>query len=543
MTPLETLIAGWYNAFYAAAVAVAAGWTLRAGLRQGWPTGRWGLAVLAWIVGGVVGALVPGMVLGDLAAARTSIGAITFATIALALSAQALRLPTREVLDTTAVAIPLGGAVVRIGCFVAGCCRGVVTDLPLGVALHPDEELRHPVQLYESVLNAALALILWRSSGTRRPGESIVAGIGGLAAIRFATEFLRDSGKLGYLSLAQWIALPVVVICVLRLLRGKARRQLKANRSAFARKALAVAGAAVIGLAISRRLPPLETATLTLASIAAVTLIVRRSIAFAPTGITLMALQMPPVAPDSTFPRRYNFFGIGMVSGSYDTRLEQGDCDGTFATADWTRHHTFNGAAVEAGIQERSTATLSRTFRARGYLGTDRAGRAVVTAGTPRDPGGYTQQAFGVSLAGDIDRRNVGFTVGATVGQMYPADGHADEDPVSAIPFMPALGLRVGALHGASLELRLGDELPTWAPAPMATLAFGLGDSRGNRLRVGALDVGGLFVTGHYTNRQGFEIRPSIVLAPGGSDELNLIQGGIMLRKWIRVEPRPPAGR
>ena len=169
--------------------------------------------------------------------------------------------------------------------------------------------------------------------------------------------------------------------------------------------------------------------------------------------------------------------------------------------------------------------------------------QAVVTVGAPRDPGPYSRQAFAVSLAGDIDRRYVGFTLGGSLGQMYPADAWNNVEPADPIVFMPALGFRVGKLDGPSIELRVGDELPTWAPAPSMILAFGVGDSRGNRARVGATGEGGLFVSGHYTNRSGFEIRPSLIVGPGGTDPLNLFQAGIMVRKWVRAEPRPPVER
>jgi prolipoprotein diacylglyceryltransferase len=542
MAPIDALTAGWYNVFYTAAITVAGAVTLRAGLQRGWRPRVWTMALLAWVAAGVVGAIIPGLVLGELAAARTAIGAIALATLALAVTARALRLPTLEALDTTAVAIPLGGAIVRIGCFIAECCQGVVTTLPVGVALHPGDELRHPVQLYEAALEALLAAVLWRRAGGRRPGVAIVTSIGGLAAIRFATEFLRDNEKFGHLSLAQWIAVPVVVVCALRL---RARREGRPGNDwtvAFSRATLAVSALLLAGTAIDRRLPPLETATLAVAAIGVIVGLLARLRFIAPAGVTLMALQMPPLSADTTFPRRYNFFGLGATSGSYDARVQRGDCDnGT--TADWTRHHSYEGLAIEAGSRVSSTATRANTFRARGYFGTERAGRAVVTVGAPSDPGGYSHGAFAVSLAGDFDRRYAGFTLGASLGQMYPAGSWDSVEPSEGVVFLPALGFRLGELHGPSLEVRVGDELPTWAPAPSLSAALGLGDSRGNRARIGVTDLGGLFVSGHYTNRGGFEIRPSIVVAPGGSDPLNLFQAGIMVRKWVRAELPPPVER
>src|ERR1700722_8231940 len=43
------------------------------------------------------------------------------------------RMPVLPVLDTFAVALPLGHAIGRLGCFAAGCCYGKPTSLPWGV--------------------------------------------------------------------------------------------------------------------------------------------------------------------------------------------------------------------------------------------------------------------------------------------------------------------------------------------------------------------------------------------------------------------------
>ncbi|MEZ4237977.1 MAG: prolipoprotein diacylglyceryl transferase [Myxococcota bacterium] len=72
------------------------------------------------------------------------------------------RLPAFAVWDIFATAFPLSHAISRIGCFLAGCCYGLPTDVPWAVTFPADQPLAppgiplHPTQLYEA---GALLLI------------------------------------------------------------------------------------------------------------------------------------------------------------------------------------------------------------------------------------------------------------------------------------------------------------------------------------------------------------------------------------------------
>src|SRR4051812_12315845 len=215
MSPLEVVAAGPYNLFYSLAISAAAASMFVAGRRRGWNANTWALAVAAWVAAGMVGAMLPHLVLGELVGYRTSIGAVLFATLMLGLIARALRRETAEVLDTTAVAIPLGAAIVRIGCFFAECCQGVATSLPIGIALHADDVPRHPVQLYESALEIVVAMVIARRARWARPGRRFATSLFAMSAVRFTTEFVRDNDKFGGLSLAQWIVLPLGTLCLI----------------------------------------------------------------------------------------------------------------------------------------------------------------------------------------------------------------------------------------------------------------------------------------------------------------------------------------
>lgn len=120
--------------------------------------------------------------------------------------------------DYFAVAVPMGHAIGRIGCFMAGCCGG-----------HPP----HPVQLYEA---AGLGLIAWcgRSTLARVEAEDLPRGSAFwlylllYGALRLALDPLRADGRperfLG-LSAQQGLAVSLVAVALVcaRLTR-RARR-------------------------------------------------------------------------------------------------------------------------------------------------------------------------------------------------------------------------------------------------------------------------------------------------------------------------------
>ncbi|MDP2314213.1 MAG: prolipoprotein diacylglyceryl transferase [Pseudomonadota bacterium] len=113
--------------------------------------------------------------------------------------------------DAFAVALPLAQGVGRIGCFLHGCCVGAETHGPLGIVIAGVP--RHPAQLYETVLDFALAAGIWSIRARPRPaGHLFKLTLVGYATIRFALEPRRgDTG---------WMVGPltaVQVVCALAI--------------------------------------------------------------------------------------------------------------------------------------------------------------------------------------------------------------------------------------------------------------------------------------------------------------------------------------
>ncbi len=118
-------------------------------------------------------------------------------------------LPLLKTSDFLIVAVPLGHALGRIGCFLAGCCYGRPTTLPWGVrftnphALVSPELLNvplHPTQLYEAGLNFALFLLLhFASKKPHKDGKILVEYVLCYAVMRFFIEFFRGDFRGGFL--------------------------------------------------------------------------------------------------------------------------------------------------------------------------------------------------------------------------------------------------------------------------------------------------------------------------------------------------------
>ena len=175
-------------------------------------------------LGAVAGAKI-GVVLGDalwplrpfddwaalLASGRSIAGALLFGFLAVEAAKPLLRydIPPN---DRFAVALPFSIAIGRVGCLVAGCCRGAPHDGPLAIA-YDDGVLRHPAQLYEALfqLLAGWALLaMWRRKILF--GRLFALYLAAYGVFRFATEFIRDTAKpYGGLSAYQWMALAMVL--------------------------------------------------------------------------------------------------------------------------------------------------------------------------------------------------------------------------------------------------------------------------------------------------------------------------------------------
>ena len=166
-------------------------------------------------------------------AGRAAYGGLLAAIFAAAAYLKVSGEPLAPFFDRVAIGTGLTFALVRAGCFLAGCDYGMPTAGVWGVRFPPGslaaiDHLRrgfvppgapslpvHPTQLYEAALGlcAALAAAVPIARG-RRDGTAFATFLSIYAAGRFAIELLRgdlDRGAALGLSTAQWVSLAIAI--------------------------------------------------------------------------------------------------------------------------------------------------------------------------------------------------------------------------------------------------------------------------------------------------------------------------------------------
>ena len=133
-------------------------------------------------------------------------GGVIFAAPVAAWYARKQGLLLWQTADIWAPSIAVGHAIGRLGCFCAGCCYGLPTDLPWGITFNHSETLAvrgvplHPTQLYESAaefLNFAVLLVIRRRKTFQ--GQLFWMYVLNYAVIRAVIELFRGDSERGFI--------------------------------------------------------------------------------------------------------------------------------------------------------------------------------------------------------------------------------------------------------------------------------------------------------------------------------------------------------
>ena len=141
------------------------------------------------------------------------------------ISAHMMKLPLGEYADMLTPAIPLFHVFGRIGCFLAGCCFGVESNIGFifqhSLISVANDVRRMPIQLVESALNLLLFFLLaYLLKKKKLQGRLLPLYIILYSVMRFILEFWRGDGARGFvlgMSTSQFISLILVIGCVLFL--------------------------------------------------------------------------------------------------------------------------------------------------------------------------------------------------------------------------------------------------------------------------------------------------------------------------------------
>ncbi len=168
-------------------------------------------------------------------------GGLTGGGAALIFVTRYYRLNLWDMLDIGAVALPLGHAFGRLGCFSAGCCYGKPAALPWSVTFTDPHCLAtdvlntpvHPTQLYSFLFLSGLTVFLVRLYPKKRfPGQIASIYLVSYGIFRFTVEFLRGDPRGSFsaagitLSISQWMSLAVLAAgaSTFILLSGRSKR-------------------------------------------------------------------------------------------------------------------------------------------------------------------------------------------------------------------------------------------------------------------------------------------------------------------------------
>ncbi|MCK4805882.1 MAG: prolipoprotein diacylglyceryl transferase [Candidatus Pacebacteria bacterium] len=133
--------------------------------------------------------------------------------------------------DSYILGILIGHSIGRIGCFLNGCCYGIIRNVPWAIKFPNlgDNLLRHPTQLYEAFSYFLIFLLLYFYSKKIKLKNGSLFFIGAtlhslsrfiIEYFRYHTDFIYQ-GKIWYFTLnyAQLTALIIITISIFILFR------------------------------------------------------------------------------------------------------------------------------------------------------------------------------------------------------------------------------------------------------------------------------------------------------------------------------------
>lgn len=138
----------------------------------------------------------------------------------------------RRLLNIISPAIPFFHSFGRLGCFLTGCCYGIVSEeFPIGVIYaypgHPFCGIRlFPIQLIECAINLLITcILLYRGAFLNIEKGNLKLYLILYGGARFILEFFRgdlERGILFYLSTSQYISLAIISYLIFRHIKGGA---------------------------------------------------------------------------------------------------------------------------------------------------------------------------------------------------------------------------------------------------------------------------------------------------------------------------------
>lgn len=573
-----------FGPFYASAFLVSYLVSAWVGYRRGWPPAAWLLVLAAAGIGGALGTRIFSLGIADLqvlltdgvlpeAGTRRIPGAVAGALLAAVGARWALGL-RQSILDPLAYGGLAALAVVRVGCFLAGCCFGTPTEAPWGLtyaegsfahgfhlahgiveagaaAPHPV----HPIPLYD-IAFALLGLALLPALGRRlrQPGSLCWAAVGGYAACRFVQDVARANEVEAFAGLtAVQLACAMAAVAALAWVvvseRRPVEREPEVAEPGLARLAALFVGLVAVRVALDGWWTPADEAVLLVRLVPATAALAvvawRRSAApQVRWATTLAAAGLPLVLGFQLAPSdssgRFTFWAV-------DAHATQGlyEDDDICSTSLWEYRTAGAGFAHVTVDPDRR---FSREVGVRLYGGSQQSPYDVARyddQGMPMEPVRIDGHPISVLAPYvQVEGHHLGGHLGLQVGQV-PLGGNEADDP----GIFPSFGARLGP-RPFHVQFGMLDGPHFGAPAAAAHVGIGTGTltARGQEVRVqGGVSGSGYYVSGTLPLGD-IMLEPMVALGPeqlrysGSSEETShrIYQASLRARYQFGNETTPP---
>ena len=511
MNAQQIVLAGPYNVFYGAAFTVAFLIAWRLGAKAGAKPETHSLFLVVLAVAGVLGSrFLPFDLSANEVGEKTVLGGLLAVTVG-ALAARRLNLIDQRSTSSLAIALPVGFAIGRVGCFLAGCCFGRPTNLPWGLRYSPGTEPFaqqqalglidgnalstlpvHPTQLYEAV--GALLILWFASIQLRHRNKDILVPFVVLPflAMRFVLQFLRGNG-------GDFGVVHVMLIATAAVVWLMHSTLLHTQPAAVQRTRTLALLALAMTLFATWFATPLELVTLLGNGAIATSLIMfRRGFpaiqGSLPALASVIALQQVELPADV----RTHFITVGAsaMTGEYNE-----SCGG---------RHEYGVVGASVAYTSIPNANSEISIKARLFTGTDDE-RPDSTSSLSVETG---LGGGGIALHGRY--KWIGGALGVVAGDLF-----FDGEPESALP---VVAVTIGPPR-FFVEGRFADFDPAPTPAPVIQIGVGTTITpEGSQIRAGVSDAG-FYASGRLV-KSGWEIEPRFAF---GDEDTHLL--GLAIRK------------
>ncbi len=565
-----TINGPWYEFFYNISFWLALVILIAEGIFRKFPLIKWILILvfirMLFIIGSKIVHLPPhdfmsfidGNKLPDIHQ-QSFLGALIFGGTGIIVSKYLFRFK-HNISDSFAFVLPVALAIMRIGCFGAGCCHGKISNLPWAVS-YPVNTLPHyhqfqenlisytdfvslpvhPVQLYEIAGLIAVILLLFKFRKTLRiQGNLLMLSVALIFIVRFITEFFRDiqahtflGEKIWFFTTTQIVILPSACI-LLYIIRkrehgfSKVKEGIATEESpmytffillfltfVFARfKSWFVLSEIIFIYAV-----------LSFSSVILVIQIINQFsfsryrwqyISMFILPFILMSQTMPVQKNDSTLTTKFKTIRIGFASGNFDNYYSIGrgeGCDRVSNTEYFKQKYYVAGAGIEFNRQQGNNQV---NFGFNGIFGEQHETRIS-------DNYESDNTIFDINPYASFETNWGGAGAGIHAGKLAFIYENKNEDgsgfPESGtklVNFYPQFYLRVGPRRWFYADYHFADNFPSALPGfkQQIGVGSGLGSRNGTNLRFGYSLNDFYYVSGYFPIKNKFVVQPVFLWGP-----------------------------